>query len=205
MPNQDLCYMPAIELAAAIRARRLSPVELTTAILDRITQLNPKLNAYCTVVPEAALAAARQAEAAVMHGEPLGPLHGIPVSFKDLTVTAGIRTTFGSKIFEHHVPNEDAIVVERVRRAGAIVLGKTNTPEFGCKGGYRQSPIRLHAQPLAARQGRGRFERRGSRRAGGGPRSAGGGQRFGGFHSRSRQLLWCRGAQTQPRSGAPVS
>lgn len=101
MPNQDLCYLPAIELAAAIRARRLSPVELTTVILDRITQLNPKLNAYCTVVPEAALAAARQAEAAVMHGEPLGPLHGIPVSFKDLTVTADIRTTFGSKIFEH--------------------------------------------------------------------------------------------------------
>ena len=134
MPNQDLCYLPAIELAEAIRARRLSPVELTTAILDRVAQLNPKLNAYCTVVPEAVLAAARQAEAAVMHGEPLGPLHGIPVSFKDLTVTAGIRTTFGSKIFEHHVPKEDAVVVERIRRAGAIVLGKTNTPEFGCKG-----------------------------------------------------------------------
>src|SRR5215469_12852467 len=98
MPNRDLCYVPAIELAAAIRARRLSPVELTTAILDRIAQLNPKLNAYCTVVPEAALAAARQAEAAVMHGELLGPLHGIRLSFKDLTVTAGIRTTFGSKI-----------------------------------------------------------------------------------------------------------
>jgi len=72
MPNQDLCYLPAIELAAAIRARRLSPVELTTAILDRIAQLNPKLNAYCTVVPEAALAAARQAEAAVMHGADSG-------------------------------------------------------------------------------------------------------------------------------------
>jgi Asp-tRNA(Asn)/Glu-tRNA(Gln) amidotransferase A subunit family amidase len=101
MQNEDLCYLPATELAAAIRTRRLSPVELTTAILDRIAQLNPKINAYCTVVAEAALAAARQAEAATMQGQPLGPLHGIPLSFKDLTVTAGIRTTFGSKIFAH--------------------------------------------------------------------------------------------------------
>ena len=82
MPNEDLCYLPAIELAAAIRTRRLSPVELTAAILDRIAQVNPKLNAYCTVVPEAALAAAQQAEAAVMQGKPLGPLHGIRLSFK---------------------------------------------------------------------------------------------------------------------------
>ena len=150
MQNEDLCYLPATELAAAIRTRRLSPVELTTAILDRIAQLNPKINAYCTVVAEAALAAARQAEAATLQGQPLGPLHGIPLSFKDLTVTAGIRTTFGSKIFTHHVPTEDAVVVERVRRAGAIVLGKTNTPEFGCKGvtdnrlfGYTRNPWHL--------------------------------------------------------------
>src|SRR5215831_7317845 len=150
MPNEDLCYLSAIELAAAIRTRRLSPVEVTAAILDRIAKLNPKLNAYCTVVPEAALAAAQQAEAAVMAGKPLRPLHGVPLSFKDLTVTAGIRTTFGSKIFEHHVPNEDAVVVERIRRAGAIVLGKTNTPEFGCKGvtdnrlfGYTRNPWQL--------------------------------------------------------------
>jgi len=124
MPNEDLCYLLATELATAIRTRRLSPVEFTAAILDRIAQLNPRLNAYCTVVPEAALAAARQAEAAVMHGQPLGPLHGIPMSFKDLTVTAGIRTTFGSKIFEHHVPNEDAVVVERIRRAGRYRAGQ---------------------------------------------------------------------------------
>jgi Asp-tRNA(Asn)/Glu-tRNA(Gln) amidotransferase A subunit family amidase len=150
MPNQDLCYLSAVELAAAIRARQLSPVELTIAILDRIDQLSPKINAYCTVVPEAALAAARQAETAVMQGEPMGCLHGIPISFKDLTVTAGIRTTFGSKVFEYHVPTEDAIVVERARRSGAIVLGKTNTPEFGCKGvtdnrvfGYTRNPWRL--------------------------------------------------------------
>lgn len=134
MHAEELCYMPATEIAAAIRARKLSPVEVTTAILARIEQVNPKVNAYCTIVAEAALAEAKRAEAAVMEGRQLGPLHGVPISFKDLTVTAGIRTTFGSKIFEQHVPQEDAVVVERARRAGAVVLGKTNTPEFGCKG-----------------------------------------------------------------------
>ncbi|MBI4609114.1 MAG: amidase [Candidatus Rokubacteria bacterium] len=134
MQNDELCYMSATELAEAIRTRTLSPLDVTKAILARIEQVNPKVNAYCTVVAEAALAEARHAEAAVMQGRALGPLHGVPISFKDLTPTAGIRTTFGSKIFEHHVPQEDAPVVERARRAGAILLGKTNTPEFGCKG-----------------------------------------------------------------------
>jgi Asp-tRNA(Asn)/Glu-tRNA(Gln) amidotransferase A subunit family amidase len=162
MSNEELCYLPATELTVAIRNRRLSPVELTAAILDRIEHLNPRLNAYCTVVAEAALAAARQAEAAMMQGQPLGLLHGIPLSFKDLTVTAGIRTTFGSKIFEHHVPTEDAVVVERVRRAGGIVLGKTNTPEFGIKGSLTiassvpratlGSSIELRAAPAAVRR-----------------------------------------------------
>lgn len=140
-----------------------------------------------------------------MHARPLGPLHGIPVSFKDLTATAGIRTTFGSKIFEHNVPNEDAIVVERIRRAGAIVLGKTNTLEFGCKEVTDNRLFGYHAQPLAARQDLGWFERRGGGRAGSGPRSLDGGQRFGGFYSYSRQLLWDCGAETQPGAGAAVS
>jgi len=150
MHDEELCYTPATELAAAIRARRLSPIEVTAVILARIEAVNPKVNAYCTVVAEAALAEARRAEAAVIQGQPLGPLHGVPISFKDLTPTAGIRTTFGSTIFEHHVPREDAVVVERARRAGAIILGKTNTPEFGCKGvtdnrifGYTRNPWNL--------------------------------------------------------------
>ncbi|MBI2370261.1 MAG: amidase [Deltaproteobacteria bacterium] len=134
MGDDELCYMSATELAQAIRARRVSPVEVTSAILARIEQVNPRVNAYCTVVAEAALVEARKAESAVMRGEGDSPLLGVPISFKDLTPTAGIRTTFGSKIFEDHVPQEDAIVVERVRRAGAVILGKTNTPEFGCKG-----------------------------------------------------------------------
>src|SRR4029077_9187213 len=95
--------------------------------------INPRINAYCTVVAERARAAAVEAESAVLRGDALGPLHGVPFSLKDLTPTKGIRTTMGSKIFEHNVPEEDAIVAERLRGAGAILLGKTNTPEFGCK------------------------------------------------------------------------
>src|SRR5262245_17100530 len=134
MQGDDLCYMSADDLASAIRTRRLSPVEVVEAFLNRIEKVNPRVNALCTVVAEGARAAARAAEAAVTTGARLGPLHGVPVAFKDLTPTAGIRTTFGSKALEHFVPTEDAIVVERARAAGAIVIGKTNTPEFGCKG-----------------------------------------------------------------------
>src|SRR5262245_15011512 len=150
MSNDELCWTSAADLAAAIRDRKLSPVEVTNALLARIDAVNPRVNAYCTVVADRARAEARAAEAAVMHGNALGPLHGVPISFKDLTPTAGIRTTFGSKIFEHHVPEDDAIVVERARAAGAILIGKTNTPEFGCKGvtdnlifGHTRNPWRL--------------------------------------------------------------
>ena len=134
MSNDELCDTSAVDLAAAIRARTLSPVDVTEAVLERIQKINPVINAYCTVVADQALAEARQAEAQAASGGTLGPLHGVPISFKDLTPPAGIRTTFGSKIFEHHVPTDDALVVERARAAGAIVIGKTNTPEFGCKG-----------------------------------------------------------------------
>jgi Asp-tRNA(Asn)/Glu-tRNA(Gln) amidotransferase A subunit family amidase len=134
MDATELCYLPATQLAAAMRTKDLSPTEVIAAFLTRIERLNPKLNAYCTVTADLARAAARQAEAAVLQGAELGALHGVPFSLKDLTPTKGIRTTFGSKIFEHHVPTEDAILVERLRAAGAILLGKTNTPEFGCKG-----------------------------------------------------------------------
>jgi Asp-tRNA(Asn)/Glu-tRNA(Gln) amidotransferase A subunit family amidase len=133
--SDEICYRSASELAGDIRARRLSPVEVTAAVLERIEAVNPRVNAFCTVVPERAIAEARKAEGRVGRShESLGRLHGIPMSFKDVTVTAGIRTTFGSKIFEHYVPDSDAVVVERARRAGAVVLGKTNTPEFGIKG-----------------------------------------------------------------------
>jgi amidase len=131
MTDTDLCFTPATALVSLIRRRRVSPLEVTRAVLARIERVNPPLNAYCTVAAEQALAAAKRATAAVKRGATLGPLHGVPVSIKDLTLTRGIRTTEGSKIFADRVPDLDALVVERLRAAGAIVLGKTNTPEFG--------------------------------------------------------------------------
>jgi aspartyl-tRNA(Asn)/glutamyl-tRNA(Gln) amidotransferase subunit A len=134
MTDTDLCYMPATELAALILAKKLSPVELTRAVLARIEAQNPVLNALCTPTPEIALADARRAEEAVMRGETLGPIHGIPYSIKDLAFTKGIRTMGGSHIFATRVPDVDAPFVARLRAAGGVMLGKTATSEFGWKG-----------------------------------------------------------------------
>jgi Asp-tRNA(Asn)/Glu-tRNA(Gln) amidotransferase A subunit family amidase len=162
MEATDLCYTPATRLAAMIRAKEVSPVEVVAAVLARIERLNPTLNAYCTVTADLARAAARRAEAAVLQGAELGPLHGVPFSLKDLTPTQGIRTTFGSKIYEHHVPAEDAVLVERLRAAGGVLLGKTNTPEFGCKGltdnkvfGITYNPWHLERTPGGSSGGAG--------------------------------------------------
>jgi amidase len=130
----DLCFLPATRLAALVRRRSVSPLEVTRAVLDRIARVNPGLNAYCTVAADQALAAARAATRALRRPAALGLLHGVPVSIKDLVPTRGIRTTYGSKIYEHHVPDEDGLAVARLRAAGAIVIGKTNTPEFGAGG-----------------------------------------------------------------------
>jgi amidase len=132
MGDTELCFKTATDLVGMYRRKRVSPLEVARALLARIETVNPPLMGYCTVAAEQALTAARKATAALgKRGATLGPLHGVPVSIKDLTPTKGIRTTWGSKIFEHHVPQEDGLVVERLRAAGAIVLGKTNTPEFG--------------------------------------------------------------------------
>jgi amidase len=127
----DLCLTPAAELVRLFHARSISPLEVMQAVFARIDALNPTLNAYATLASESALGAARAATAALKRDADLPPLHGVPVSIKDLTPTKGIRTTWGSKIYEHHVPDEDALVVQRLKAAGAIVAGKTNTPEFG--------------------------------------------------------------------------
>jgi aspartyl-tRNA(Asn)/glutamyl-tRNA(Gln) amidotransferase subunit A len=124
-------FTPATELAAAIRDRHLSPVEVTRAALDRIHRSQPELNAFITIADDQAMAQAREAEAKLMRGEPIGPLHGVPVAVKDLVPTEGIRTSWGSLIFKDHVPNSDATVVTRLKQAGAIIVGKTTTPEFG--------------------------------------------------------------------------
>ena len=134
MNDVDLCYTPATTLAAMIRAKKLSPVELTRAVLTRLEKLNPRLNAFCTPTPELAVAEAKRAEDAVMKGGQLGPLHGLPYSVKDLSFTKGIRTMSGSHIFASRVPDVDAPFVRRLRDAGGVMLGKTTTPEFGWKG-----------------------------------------------------------------------
>lgn len=132
--TDDLTYLSASELAELIHNRRLSPVELMRSTLTRIERAQPVLNAFITVCSEQALAGAREAEAALTRGEWQGPLHGIPFSVKDLVNTKGVRTTYGSRIFEHHVPSADHAVVARLKAAGAILIGKTTTPEFGQKG-----------------------------------------------------------------------
>ncbi len=131
--DTDLLFMSATDLAEAIRNGRVSPVEAVDAVLEGIDRLNPSLNAFCTVTGEYAREMARKAEAAVMNGEPLGPLHGVPVSIKDIVITNGVRTTRGSKRYEWYVPDEDAPVVKRLKNAGAIMVGKTTTPELGWK------------------------------------------------------------------------
>jgi amidase/aspartyl-tRNA(Asn)/glutamyl-tRNA(Gln) amidotransferase subunit A len=130
----ELCFLPATELAARIRRRDLSPVEVVEAYLRRIEARNRIVNAYTLVLADQAMDAARRAEKAVMSGEPLGPLHGVPVGIKDLDDVAGVPTSMGSLAVINRVPSRSATVVERLLAAGAIVLGKTNTPEFGHKG-----------------------------------------------------------------------
>jgi Asp-tRNA(Asn)/Glu-tRNA(Gln) amidotransferase A subunit family amidase len=133
MDATDLCFTPATELRRLIGQRELSPVDLLEAVLARVEAVDPMVHAFATLDGERALASARAAEAAVARGDALGPLHGLPVSIKDLEPTAGLRTTYGSKFFENHVPDFDGAVTGRVRAAGGIVFGKTNTPNFGHK------------------------------------------------------------------------
>jgi amidase len=127
---RDLTFTPAVELLKLYRARRVSPLEVMEAVLARIDKVNPEINAVVTLARESALWDARRATASLKRGAPLPPLFGLPIGVKDVTLTKGIRTTHGSKLFENHVPEEDALVVQRLRAAGAIVIGKTNTPEF---------------------------------------------------------------------------
>jgi amidase len=126
-----VCFMSAVDMARLIRTKQLSAREALTAHLAQIERINPKVNAIVTLVPDLALAAASKADEMQARGETLGPLHGLPVAHKDLLETRGIRTTFGSPLYKDNIPTADDIVVERMRRAGAITIGKTNTPEFG--------------------------------------------------------------------------
>ncbi len=136
----DLAFLGVRRLAALVRERKASPVEITRVFLERIERLDSRLRAYITVLPDAALAAASRAETAVMRGETLGPLHGVPYAVKDQFDTAGVRTTSGSRILENHVPAEDATTISRLNAAGGVLLGKLNLTEFAF-GGTQQFPF----------------------------------------------------------------
>jgi amidase len=127
----DLCFLTAIELADRIRRREVSVTEVVRAHLAQIERVNPKVNAIVTLTAERALDDARAKDAALARGVAAGPLFGLPVAHKDLVPTRGIRTTFGSPIYRDHVPDVDGLIIERLRAAGAVTMGKTNTPEFG--------------------------------------------------------------------------
>jgi amidase len=131
-PLAELCFKDAVDLARMIRDKEVSASEVMTAFLSQIEQVNPKVNAVCSFIgEEAALNAAKKADEKLAKGEPVGPLHGLPHAVKDLALTDGIRTTFGSRIYKDFIAGEDALFVERLKQGGAIIIGKTNTPEFG--------------------------------------------------------------------------
>ena len=126
-----ICDLTAVEMARRLRTRDLSAREVMAAHLDRIAERNPQLNAIVTLDADRAIDAARRADEALVRGDDVGPLHGLPVAHKDLLLTRGMRTTFGSPLLRDFVPDQDSLIVERLRAAGAITVGKTNTPEFG--------------------------------------------------------------------------
>jgi aspartyl-tRNA(Asn)/glutamyl-tRNA(Gln) amidotransferase subunit A len=154
MSDADLLFMPATKAAALIRAKKLSPVDYVEAILRAIDHAQPKLNAFRVVMADEARRDAKAAEKAVTEGAKLGPLHGVPVSIKDLIDVAGVHTRHGSAIFENNIATGDDVLVSRLRAAGAIVIGKATTPEFGVKGltdgpsfGITRNPWNLERTP----------------------------------------------------------
>ena len=129
--STDLCFSTATEVARRIREKDVSVREVMESHLAQIDRVNPAVNAIVTLLPEEALAAADEADRKIGRGDLLGPLHGLPIAHKDLVPTKGIRTTWGSPIYRDFVPDEDALIIERLKKAGALTIGKTNVPEFG--------------------------------------------------------------------------
>jgi aspartyl-tRNA(Asn)/glutamyl-tRNA(Gln) amidotransferase subunit A len=132
--SNEICRMDAVTLAEKIRTKQLSATEVTEAVLGRMDKLNPVLGAFCTPSPDVARAQAKAVEADIMAGKAVGLLAGVPMGIKDLVYTKGIKTTSGSIIYKDYVPTEDDVVVERLKAAGAIIIGKTNVPELGYSG-----------------------------------------------------------------------
>ena len=146
--SEEFASATATELVHLVRSKQVSPIELVESFLGRIDRLDTQLHSFLLVTRDDAMKSAADAEAAVMRGDQLGPLHGLPIAIKDSQMTGGIRTTQGSLLFKDRVPDNDAAVVERVKQAGAIPLGKTNLPEFGAGRDLRKSAGRVRAQPM---------------------------------------------------------
>ncbi|MGD9527529.1 MAG: amidase [Pseudonocardia sp.] len=138
--SDEICRMDTVGLARHIAAKEISPVEAVDAVLERLERLDPVLHMFTTVVPEQAREDAKRVEAALAAGEEVGPLAGVPTGVKDLIFTKGIRTASGSHAYADYVPDEDDVVVERIKAAGAVVIGKTQVPEFGYSG-TGQTPL----------------------------------------------------------------
>ncbi|TFG09045.1 MAG: amidase [Promethearchaeota archaeon] len=154
MKENDICFMPACDMAEKIRTQELTSAEITEVIIERIEKINPIVNAYCTPTFDLAREMAKTSDDKVKKGKKIGPLEGIPISIKDLMYTEGIRTTFGSLIYENFIPEEDGVAVARLKSAGCVILGKTNTPEFGYAGvthnkvfGVSKNPWNLNRTP----------------------------------------------------------
>lgn len=131
MIDSQICFMTATEIAQGIKGKKFSALEVMDIHIGQVAAINPKVNAIVTFIPELALEKAKIADKQLSNGDSIGPLHGLPVAHKDLFITKGILTTFGSPVFKDHVPSEDALIVKRLKLGGAITIGKTNTPEFG--------------------------------------------------------------------------
>ena len=140
MNDSDLCFTAATDLVDAIRAKKLSSVEITRAVLKRIERLEPKLNAFAYLAADEAMDAAQAADRALARGEPMGPLHGVPATIKDHEAVRGMQLEYGTHLRRGEVATADNAMVARLRQAGAIILGKTSTPEFGWMG-VSNSPL----------------------------------------------------------------
>src|SRR4051812_979475 len=132
--DNEICRMDAVTIASKVKSRELSAAEVTEATLKRMDVLEPHIHAFCTPTPDVARAAAKAVDARIAAGEDPGLLAGVPIGIKDLVATKGILTVMGSHLYRDFVPEEDDIVVERLKDAGAVIIGKTNVPEFGYSG-----------------------------------------------------------------------
>ena len=178
MPRaSEICRMDAVTLAARVRAKELSAIEVADAVIAHMEEVEPHLHAFCTPAPDYARAAARQVDARIAAGEDPGPLAGVPVGIKDLVCTKDLPTVSGSIAYEGFMPDEDDVAVERLRAAGAVILGKTNVPEFGYSGASHNAVFEATRNPWNLERSPRRLQRGLRRRGGGWRRAARGRQR----------------------------